>query len=115
MPLRLLCTLSLLLLTATTTTAQTWHPPESQVPLPQAPQLLNGQALLQDQQDRIRARNEAAVNADLRQYAAQHGRRDSLLREAAQDYARIERERREQAEFNARFEASNKILYEAAY
>ncbi len=69
-----------------------------------------------DERDaRIRARNAASVEADLREYADRQARSDFLLKEASQDYARIERARREQAAFNARWEASNKPLYEAAY
>jgi len=70
---------------------------------------------MDDRDARIRARNEASINADLQQYADRQARSDSLIKEATQDYARIERERREQAAFNARWEASNKPLYEAAY
>jgi hypothetical protein len=70
--------------------------------------------MAEDQQARIRAQNQ--VNMDeVDRYNAQQAQSNQLIEEAKQDFAKIERERREQAEFNAQFESSNKVLYEAAY
>lgn len=97
--------------------AQTWQMPNTNlgVPQPQGPLIPTLGNLADDRDARIRARNAASINADLQQYAAQEARRDSLIEEAKQDYATIERQRREQAEFNTQFEARNKPQYEAAY
>jgi len=102
---------------ATVAPAQTWQMPNPDlgVPKPQGPRIPTLGNLMDDRDARIRARNEASINADLQQYAARQAHSDSLIAEAKQEYARIERERREQAEFNVRFEARNKPLYEAAY
>ena len=99
------------------TPAQTWPTPTPDLgaPKPQGPRIPTTGQLVDERDARIRARNAASVEADLQQVAARQAPRDALLAEAQQDYARIEQERREQAEFNAQFEASNKIFYEAAY
>ncbi len=96
--------------------AQTWQPSslEVGVPKPQGAQLPTLGVWGDAQQARIRAQNQASME-EADRYTAQQTRSAALLTEAGQDYARIERARREQAEFNARWEASNKPLYEAAY
>jgi hypothetical protein len=96
--------------------AQTWQMPNTDlgVPKPQGPRVPTLGNLADEQQARTRAQNQANMD-EVDRYNAQQARRDSLIEEARQDYAKIERERREQAEFNAQFEASNKPLYEAAY
>lgn len=116
-PLTLFFCLLLVLGLPAASPAQTWQLPTSdlEVPKPQGPQILTPGQLADEREARIRARNAASVEADLREYAGRQARRDSLVQEASQEYARIERERREQAEFNARWEARNKPLYEAAY
>ena len=116
-PLPFLICLLLVLGLATAAPAQTWQMPNPDlgVPKPQGPHIPTPGQLVDERDARIRARNAASIEADLREYADRQARSDSLIKEASQDYARIERERREQAEFNAQFEASNKPLYEAAY
>lgn len=115
-PLPSLVCLLLVLGLATTAPAQTWQMPNADlgVPKPQGPHVPTLGNMTEDQQARTRAQNQANM-AEVDRYNAQQARRDSLVEEAKHDYARIEQERREQAEFNARFEESNKILYEAAY
>lgn len=85
------------------------------VPKPQGSHLATPNQFVDERDAIIRARNAAAIEVDLQQYTARQVHSDSLLKEAGQDYARIERERREQAAFNAQFEAYNKPQYEAAY
>ena len=116
-PLPALVCLLLVLGLATATPAQTWQPSilETGVPKPQGPRLPTLGNLMDDRDARIRARNAASIEADFQQYAARQARSDSLIEEAKRDYARIEQERREQAEFNVQFEARNKPQYEAAY
>ena len=116
-PLPFLVCLLLVLGLASVASAQTWQMPNSDlgVPKPQGPRIPTSGQFVDERDARIRARNAASIEADLREYADRQARSDSLIKEASQDYARIERERREQAEFNAQFEASNKPLYEAAY
>jgi phosphoglycolate phosphatase-like HAD superfamily hydrolase len=116
-PLPALACLLLVFGLSTVAPAQTWQMPNSDlgVPKPQAPRIPTPGQFVDERDARIRARNAASIEADLQQYADQQAQRDQLLDEARQDIAQIERQRREQAEFNARFEASNKILYDAAY
>ncbi len=115
-PLPSLVCLLLVLGVATAAPAQTWQMPNSDlgVPKPQGPRLPTLGNLADDQQARIRAQNQANM-AEVDSYNAQQAQRNQLIEEAKKDYAKIEQERREQAAFNAQFEASNKILYEAAY
>jgi len=115
-PLPSFVCLLLLLGLATAAPAQTWQMPNPDlgVPKPQGPRLPTLGNLMQDQQARTRAQNQASME-EVERYNAQQAQRGQLLDEARQDIAQIERQRREQAEFNARFEASNKILYDAAY
>lgn len=114
-PLSSLVCLLLVLGLATAAPAQTWQMPNSDlgVPKPQGPRLPTlGNA--DDQQARIRAQNQANMD-EVDRYNAQHSQSNQLIEEAKQDFAKIERERREQAEFNTQFEARNKPQYEAAY
>jgi len=98
--------------------AQTWHVPNTDpgrlVPKPQGPQLPSVGSYGLDAQTRTRAHNQAVMD-EVERYNAQQPQRDQLVEEARQDIARIEKERREQAAFNAHFEATNKPLYEAAH
>lgn len=98
--------------------AQTWQMPNPDlgVPKPQGPRLPAPGQFADDQQARVRAQNQANMD-EVDRYNAQQAQpqRDQLIEEAKQEFAKIERERREQAEFNAGFEASNKPRYEAAY
>ena len=116
-PLPFLVCLLLVLGLATVAPAQTWQMPNPDlgVPKPQGPRIPTLGTLMDDRDARIRARNEASINADLQQYAARQAHSDSLIEEAKQEYAKIERQRREQAAFNVQFEARNKPPYEAAY
>jgi len=116
-PLPFLVCLLLVLGLATVAPAQTWQMPNPDlgVPKPQGPRIPTLGTLMDDRDARIRARNEASINADLQQYAARQARSDSLIEEAKQEYAKIERQRREQAAFNVQFEARNKPQYEASY
>ncbi len=115
-PLLPLVCLLLLLGLATAAPAQTWQMPNTDlgVPKPQGPRLPTLGNLADDQQARIRAQNQANMD-EVDRYNAQQAQRNQLIEEAKQDFAKIERERREQAEFNAQFEARNKPQYEAAY
>lgn len=116
-PLPSLVCLLFVLSLATVAPAQTWQMPNPDlgVPKSQGPRLPTLGNLMDDRDARIRARNEASINADHQQYAARQVRSDSLIKEAKQDFAKIERERREQAEFNMAFEARNKRQYEAGF
>lgn len=100
------------------TLAQAWQMPNtdlgSLVPKPQGPQLTSLGGAGFDPQARTRAQNQAIMD-EVDRYNAQQAQRDALLNEARQDIDRIARERREQAEFNAHWEATNKPLFEAAY
>ena len=115
-PLPSLLCLLLVLGLATVAPAQTWQPSilETGVPKPQGPRLPTPGNFLEDQQARTRAQNQAQLD-EVESYNARQAQRDQLIEEAKQDFAKIEQERREQAAFNVQFEASNKILYEAAY
>lgn len=115
-PLPSLVCLLFLLGLATAAPAQTWQMPNTDlgVPKPQGPRLPTPGNFLEDQQARTRAQNQAQME-EVERYNARQAQANQLIEEAKQDFAKIERQRREQAEFNARFEASNKILYAAAY
>lgn len=115
-PLPSLICLLLVLGLATAAPAQTWQMPNPDlgVPKPQGPRLPTLGNLADDQQARIRAQNQANMD-EVDRYNAQQAQRNQLIEEAKQDFAKIERERREQAEFNTQFEARNKPQYEAAY
>ncbi|MBD2766320.1 hypothetical protein IC235_00255 [Hymenobacter sp. BT664] len=84
------------------------------VPKPQGPRLPSLGNLADDQQARMRAQNQANMD-EVDRYNAQQAQGNQLIEEAREDFVKIERQRREQAEFNAHFEASNKVLYGAAY
>ncbi|WP_143164283.1 transglutaminase family protein [Hymenobacter daecheongensis] len=115
-PLSSLVCLLLVLGLASAAPAQTWQMPNTDlgVPKPQGPRIPTPGNLMEGQQARTRAQNQAAMD-EVERYNAQQAQRDQLLDEARQDIAQIERQRREQAEFNAQFEARNKPQYEAGY
>ena len=108
-PLPSFVCLLLLLGLATATPAQTWQMPNTDlgVPKPQGPRLPTLGNLADDQQARTRAQNQANMD-EVDHYNAQQAQCNQLIEEAKQDFAKIERERREQAEFNTQFEARNK-------
>ena len=115
-PLLPLVCLLLLLGLATAAPAQTWQMPNTDlgVPKPQGPRIPTPGNALEDQQARTRAQNQANM-AEVDRYNERQAQANQLIEEAKQDFAKIERQRREQAEFNTQFEARNKPQYEAAY
>ncbi len=116
-PLTIFLCLLLVLNLPAASPAQTWQLPATDlgVPKPMGPRLPTPGQFTNEHEARIRARNAASVEADLREYADRQAQQDSLIKEASQDHIRIEHERREQAEFSAQFEAHNKPQFEAAY
>lgn len=117
--LSLACTLFALSL-APVAPAQTWQIPNtdlgSLIAKPQPPQIPNPATFWQDQQARTRANNQA-IQEEVEQYNARQARGggDPRLAGVQADIDQFQRQLQEQAAFNARFEASNKPLYEAAY
>lgn len=111
----LICSLLVLNL-ASIASAQTWPMPgpDLGIPKPQGPQTSTFGRFGDDQQARTRAQNQESMN-EVDRYNAQQSQHNQLIEEAKQDFAKIEKERREQAAFNAQFEARNKPQYEAAY
>lgn len=108
---------SLLALSRTTVaSAQPWQMPDtdSGVPKPQGLRLSTPGNVADEQQARTRAQNQLILD-EIGRNDARQAENNQIVEEAKQDFARMERERHEQAEFNARFEARNKPLYEAAY
>lgn len=98
--------------------AQTWTMPKTDlgVPKPQGPQIPNANTFQQEQAARARAYNQAAMD-EVERYNARQvaGGGDHSLDGIQADIDQFQRQRLEQAQFNAEFETKNKRQYEAGY